>query len=455
MQRSIPFRSICLATFLMTLGLFHAQVYQDYIGGGHSQGINVLTSDSFDPINVPGIASGDKTINGNGMDARLFETARFLSQATLGANRETIEEAAQMDFEAWMDDQFTLQSESILAATDSAYNTGFDIFVSNGGDPEEYFGPFFSHFNYGLWHNNMFNEDLLRQRIALALSEIFVISLRTELGEYGDGLGSYYDILLENAFGNYEDIMFDVTMHPMMGRYLSHFNNPLEIAVLNIHPDENYAREVMQLFSIGLNELNIDGSYVLDLNSDPIPTYDNDDIKEFAQVFTGLGPGELMPNPFFPAPVFGADFYVTDKSFPMTMYDEWHDQSSKQLLNGFVIPANQDGLDDVEMTIGHLFDHNNVGPFVALRLIQNLVKSNPTPDYIERVALKFNDNGAGVRGDMKAVIKAILLDEEARTCAWINESTHGKLREPMVRYFQFARANEKIGAFWSLLELWF
>ncbi|NND77993.1 MAG: DUF1800 family protein [Flavobacteriales bacterium] len=451
MLLSLTSRSFFLA-FLLVATFSNAQVYEDYIGGGHSQGINVLSSDNFDPPFMPGVASAEQTINGSGLDARSFETARFLSQATLGADRETIEQVAQMEFEDWIDDQFNIQSESMLAATDSAYNVGYDIFVGNGGNPEDYFGPYFPHFNYGVWHYNMSNEDLLRQRVALALSEIFVISLRTQLGEYGDGLGDYYDVLLNNAFGNYEDLMLEVSMHPMMGAYLSHFNNPLEIAALNIHPDENYAREIMQLFSIGLYELNIDGSQVLDMNNDPIPTYDNNDIKEFAQVFTGLGPGDIIPNPFVNVPSFGLDFIIADKTVPMTMYDEWHDQSSKQLLNGFVIPAFQDGMDDIEMTIEHLFQHDNVGPFVALRLIQNLVKSNPTPDYIERVALKFNDNGAGVRGDMKAVIKAILLDEEARTCAWINESTHGKLREPMLRYFQFARANDKLapsGLYWN------
>jgi len=230
----------------------------------------------------------------------------------------------------------------------------------------------------------------------------------------------------------------------MMGRYLSHFNNPLEIPSLNIHPDENYAREIMQLFSIGLHELNIDGSEVLDAEDNLIPTYDNDDIKEFAQVFTGLGPGAIIENPWVDEPMFGEIFYLTVRSEPMAMYDEWHDQSSKELLNGFVIPAGQDGMLDIEMTVNHLFNHNNVGPFLALRLIQNLVKSNPSPEYIEKVALAFEDNGNGVRGDMKAVIKAILLDEEARSCAWLNESFHGKLREPMLRYFQYARANDKL-----------
>lgn len=438
----IKFGLLALTIFLSMN--IHAQVYQDYIGGGNSQGINVITSDNFSANGWNQEASGEQTLNGSGLDARLFETARFLSQATLGANRAYIEEVAEMDFEEWLNDQFDIPYASMYLATDSAYNVAKDNYVQNGGDPDDFFGPYLPHFYYGLWHNNMFNEDVLRQRIALALSEILVISARSELGDYGYGLAAYYDILLDHSFGNYEDLLLDVSLNPMMGKYLSHFNNPLEIPALNIHPDENYAREIMQLFSIGLYELNLDGSYVLDSDDNPIPTYNNDNIKEFAQVFTGLGPGAIMDNPWVDDPMFGESFYLTIRSEPMAMYDEWHDQSSKELLNGVILPAGQDGLLDIEMTINHLFNHDNVGPFLALRLIQNLVKSNPSPEYIERVALAFEDNGNGVRGDMKAVIKAILLDEEARTCAWLNESYHGKLREPMLRYFQYARANDKL-----------
>ncbi|MEM7163360.1 MAG: DUF1800 family protein [Bacteroidota bacterium] len=419
-----------------------AQVYEDYIGGGHSQGIEVVTSNDFSPNDWDEVASGGQSINGSGLDARLFETARFLSQATLGANRDYIESVAEMDYEDWLDGQFQIPTTSMFQETDSAFNVALDLYVQNGGDPEDYFGPYLPHFYYGLWRHNLMNEDLLRQRVAHALSEILVISLQSELGDFGYGLASYWDILQENAFGNYEDLLMDVSLSPMMGRYLSHFNNPLEIPSLNIHPDENYAREIMQLFTIGLYELNIDGSQVLDMNDQAIPTYDNDDIKEFAQVFTGLGPGEIMENPWVSDPIFGLDFYLTIKSEPMAMYEEWHDQSSKQLLNGYVIPAGQDGLNDIQDAVNHLFNHPNVGPFLALRLIQNMVKSNPSPGYIERVALAFNDNGNGVRGDMKAVIKAVLLDEEARSCVWLNEAYHGKLRAPIYRYYQLARANE-------------
>ena len=442
MQRRLPF----IFLFLIVCFAFpniNAQVYDDYVGGGHSDGIDVISSDSYQAPGWVEFASGDKTLNGDGLDARKMETARFLSQATLGGALDHIDEVSEMDFEDWIDDQFDIPPSSLLAANDSAFNLALQIFIANGGNAEDYFGPYLPHFFYGWWHTNLTNEDLLRQRVAYALSQILVISGRTSLGEYGDGLGSYYDVLVENSFGNYKDILMDVTYHPMMGRYLSHFNNPLAIPDLNIHPDENYAREIMQLFTIGLYELNMDGSFVLDGDDNPIPTYDNDDIKELAKVFTGLGPGDVMPNPWINDPIFGLDFYLTDKVTPMMMYEEWHEQGTKVLIDGTIVPPFQDGDEDIEMAVDVLFNHPNCAPFVARRMIQHMVKSNPSPAYIQAVAQAFNNNGSGVRGDMKAVIKAILLHEEARSCEWINEPFQGKLREPLLRYLQFARVMDK------------
>jgi uncharacterized protein (DUF1800 family) len=192
--------------------------------------------------------------------------------------------------------------------------------------------------------------------------------------------------------------------------------------------DENYAREVMQLFSIGLFELNVDGSRKLDGAGRPMPTYDNGDITEFAKIFTGLGPGGS-------GDAFG-DEGQFDMTAPMRMYDEWHEPGEK-LLHGVVVPSGQSGMQDLEDAIEVLFRHPNVGPFFSRFLIQRLVTSNPTPDYIVRVASKFNDNGSGVRGDMKAVIQAILLDQEAS-----GESAgphYGRLQEPFVRYVALCR----------------
>jgi uncharacterized protein (DUF1800 family) len=230
-----------------------------------------------------------------------------------------------------------------------------------------------------------------------------------------------------HAFGNYRDLLRDVTLHPAMGIYLSHVNNRRSDPANNIFPDENYAREVMQLFSIGLFELNIDGSHRLDNAGDPIPTYSNVEIREFAKIFTGLsfgGASSFFGNPF---PNF---------IFPMKMFDAEHEPGSKNLLNGLIVPNGQSGMQDIDAAIDNLFNHPNVGPFIGKQLIQRLVTSNPSPAYIERVARAFNGDVSGVRGDMQAVVRAVLLDAEATTSTMAD---FGKLREPVVRYASILR----------------
>ena len=234
----------------------------------------------------------------------------------------------------------------------------------------------------------------------------------------------------------------------MMGRYLTYYNNPKSDLANNQFPDENYAREVMQLFTIGLYKLNNDGSYQLDGSGNRIPTYDNDAIGEFAKVFTGFGAGAGLYG--VPAS-FGLDFSTVNKQTPMAMYDAYHEAGEKYLLDGYVIPAGQTGMQDVTDAIHLLFTHQNTAPFIALRLIQRLVKSNPSPQYINAVANAFN-NTNGVRGDMKAVIKAILLHPEARSCSWTTNPNQGKLREPMIRYFNLLRQiplNNPSGKHWN------
>ena len=268
-----------------------------------------------------------------------------------------------------------------------------------------------------------------------ALSEIFVISELPTLGDVPLSLANYYDMLLENSFGNFRDLLEDVTFHPAMGLYLTHVNNPKSDTALNRFPDENYAREVMQLFTIGLYELNLDGTRKLDTNGNFIPTYDHTDIYNFGKVFTGLTYNNAI--------VFGQD-PLSELSFtePLKMVNTWHEPGEKHLLNGFTVPNRQpvDGMADIQDALDNLFNHPNVGPFISYRLIQRLIRSNPTPEYVARVAAKFNDNGQGVRGDMKAVIKAILLDEEARDCALASDPFEGMLREPITRYTQICRA---------------
>lgn len=429
-----------------------SQHYSDYLGAGHNNGITVTSSSEQSRANWVENASAENTINGRGLDARLLETSRFLAQATFGTKLEYIKTVAEGTFEDWIDEQFELPSPPLAPLTQEIYDEALAMFVANGGNAEDYFGPYHLHFQYAWWQSNINNEDLLRHRIALALSQIMVVSWNSNLGDYGVGIGSYYDTLKDNAFGNFRDLLLDITLHPMMGGYLSHYNNPRSFPAQNAHPDENYAREIMQLFSIGLYELNQDGSYKLDGNGDRIPTYDNDDIKEFAKIFTGLGPAEVRENPWGVTANFGVNFWFAKKDVPLAMYENWHQPGEKHLLNGTVVPAGQDGMKDIDDGIDNLFNHPNVGPFIALRLIQQLVKSNPTPAYISRVSAAFNSTN-GVRGNMKAVIKAILLDPEARNCSWIENPSHGKLIEPMQRYFNVTRQidlENSNGNYWNI-----
>jgi uncharacterized protein (DUF1800 family) len=274
--------------------------------------------------------------------------------------------------------------------------------------------------------------DPLRQRVALALSEIFVVS--DNVGAIGDnpiGLANYYDMLLEHAFGNFGDLLYDVSLHPIMGVYLSHLGNERSDLSRGRFPDENYAREIMQLFSIGLFELNLDGTLQLDGDGKPIPTYDNDDITELAKVFTGLSFASAAPR-------FRGGEPVWDR--PMRMYEAYHEPGAKLLLRGRYLPAGQSGLQDVDDAVDSLFRHPNVGPFIARRLIQRMVSSNPSPDYVRRVATVFQNNGFGVRGEMRAVITAILLDPEARAWPSAQNATKGRLRESFLRRVHLARA---------------
>lgn len=408
--------------------------YNDYLGAGHTDGITVSSSsqseNTFD-IN---------TLNASGLFAKRAEAGRFLNQATFGPSLEEIDLCVELGLEGWLDYQFGLPSSEYLPLAEDIWDEYLTSYLNMGYTEDDVYGPWYKHFSYAWWTNVVQESDQLRQRMAYALSQIFVISINSDLIDHGTEIASYYDVLTKHSFGNYRDLLFDVTMDPNMGFYLSHLNNPKEIPEENIHPDENYAREIMQLFSIGLYELNLDGSRKLDANGNFIPTYDNNDIKQFARVFTGLGMSQINDMvDWTDEAYFGLGIYGGDMHFPMKMYPEFHETGTKELLNGYVIPANQDPMKDINDAIDHLFNHPNVGPFISRQLIQRFVKSNPSPAYISRVASAFNNNGNGVRGDMKAVLKAILLDEEARSCSGLNNFNQGKLKEPLIRYTHFVR----------------
>lgn len=414
-----------------------SQDNQFYLGGGNADGISVSTSSDSRLYDGISVASGQNTINGAGLVAKKMETIRFLSQTTFGATPELTDHVIELGFEKWIDEQFAIQPNYLAPSIEEIFQTTFEIHLAEGGDSLDF--PVRSnwvHLDYAWWDNTMKGKDLLRQRMAYALSEILVISAESNLSGYGLALAVYYDILIKHAFGNFRDILEDVTYNPAMGVYLSHLNNSKTDTINGSYPDENYAREIMQLFSIGLFELNQDGTLKLDGSGNTIPTYNNEDIKEFAKIFTGLGIGARKDTI---APVFYSSLYNADVTVRMKMYEEHHEPGEKHLLNGYVVDAGQTGDEDITNALDHLFNHENVGPFLAKRLIQHFVKSNPTPEYVAAVSAVFANNGAGVRGDMGAVLKAILLHPEARSCEWINDSAQGKLREPILRYTSVAR----------------
>ena len=341
----------------------------------------------------------------------------------------TIRMVAAMGKEAWFKEQFRLPA----TLTTPELLTHGPLY----GDLEEFEGNGFydvANWNSAWSTNNLTAPDVLRQRIGFALSQLMVINNRTDFfNDVGVASSNYYDLLLNNAFGNYEKLLMDVTRSTSMGVFLSHLNNPKADPVNNIHPDENYAREIMQLFSIGLWELNPDGTRTYDSRGQFIPTYTNADIKEFAQIFTGLSDGSDDG-------VFGdleADHKRSMVMLPMKMYDAYHDKSEKHLLNGVVLPAGQSGDEDLAQTIHHLSTHPNTAPFISKSLIKMLTTSNPSPGYVQRVASVFNPT---IPNNMQAVITAILLDPEARSCGPSTNGRYGKLREPMVRYLNYARA---------------
>jgi uncharacterized protein (DUF1800 family) len=440
MKRFLPFLSLVLCGAYTT----HGQTASDYFGAGRINGVQVSSSSQAQNTNH------QSTINGAGMDAHLKDASRFLGQATMGYDYNDIQTASESGFDTWIDNQVALPLMSFKDTTEMVWNHFMQAYFDTWGEEEVVNSggvfPLSIYYRMGWWNNTMKGDDQLRQRMAFALSEIFVISEKSQLELSALGLADYYDKLYQNAFGNFRDLLEAVTLHPSMGFYLSHLNNERSNPDENIRPDENYAREVMQLFTIGLFELNQDGSLVLDANGNPIPTYDNSDIGEFAKVFTGLGPAEYYWHfeDFSFVPVQWGDPNNTvptiNMVLPMQMFEEWHEPGEKFLLNDQVIPAGQTGLEDISDALDNLFNHPNVGPFIGKQLIQRLVKSNPTPAYIERISEVFADNGNGVRGDMRAVVKAILLDPEARDCEWIAFDASGKMREPMVRYTQTMRA---------------
>lgn len=356
------------------------------------------------------------------------EAARFLTQTTFGPKESEIAALTNSNFDIWLNNQFAMSRESHYSHVLWLKSQGIDVDNFNNIYAIESF-----------WKQAITGQDQLRQRTAWALSQIFVVGDQDNIRN-----AAYYDVLAENAFGNYRTLLEKVTLSPAMGQWLSHIGNQKEDIATGRLPDENYAREVMQLFSIGLWQLNADGSRKLDSNNQPIPTYTQEEIRGMAKVLTGwtYANCNYTQEPWYCIDNARSGYYrnYNDVTLPMTAIAAYHSTSEKRIVGGVVLPAGRTAAQDLKDALDALFNHPNVGPFIGRQLIQRFVKSNPSPAYVGRVSAVFANNGQGVRGDMKAVIRAILLDPEARDIAKAATPTAGKLREPVLRLSHFLRA---------------
>ena len=340
------------------------------------------------------------------------EASRFLAQATMGATRADIDMVVSRGYDGWLTDQFALPRAT--SHWDWLTANGYDAAANRnslaGLDPT-------------LWRQMIAEPDQLRQRIGMALLDILVVGIDGVTDAWrAFSMAAYVDILLDNAFGNYRDILGAITTNFAMGAYLTFLNNRKANPATGAQPDENYARELMQLFTLGLYQLAMDGS-IRTNGGQPMETYGQADVSGLARVFTGLSPA------------------TSDSStparyrMPLVMNAGINETGASSFLGTTVSGG---GMAAVKAALDTIFAHPNVPPFISRQLIQRLVTSNPSPAYINRVATAFADNGQGVRGDMKAVIRAILLDSEARTLP--TAATAGKLREPVLRLTGWARA---------------
>jgi len=349
------------------------------------------------------------------------QAARFLNQCTFGPTSALLAQVQQKNgYENFLAQQFSLPPTLVMPRVDQAI-------AALPADT----GPSYPLFSEAWWYTIVNAPDQLRQRVAFALSEIMVVSAQNSgMYEHPEAMATYWDTLASDAFGNFRQLLEDVTLNPAMGDFLDMVHNDKPNPKRNTEPNENYAREIMQLFTIGLWKLNPDGTQQLDRSRQPIPTYDQDVVEGYAHVFTGWYWAQSG------TPTW--NYVPANYRQPMMAFADHHDTGPKALLNGVTLPPNQMQDVDLAQALDLLFNHQNVGPFLARHLIQHLVTSNPSPGYISRVAAVFNNNGQHVRGDLAAVVQAILLDKEARNPNLT--SGYGHEREAIVRLANLYRA---------------
>ncbi len=399
----------------------------------------IFSTLNFDASIIP---PEDTTLS---MDDIERDIVRFLSQASFGATPASYESIrSQMDdsgsnrlhvYEAWIDQQMSIPTTSMLALTDA----------TNAHFPEE---DGWHARRDAFWPIALYGKDQLRQRVTLALSEILVVGDQmTTVRKAYRGTADYWDTLAEQAFGEYNVLLESVSRHAVMGIWLSHLKNAKADAELGIFPDENYAREVMQLFGFGLVHRQTNGSIKLGENNLPLATYDNDVIKSLARVFTGLSfsksnDGEQVTDNYYFLKGNGINSYQYRWTEPMKFFVDYHDFDEKVLFNygnqQIQIAAAEPNINNADAELSQVINaivaHPTTAPFIARRLIQRLVTSNPSDDYISRVSSVF-----GETGDLAKTIKAILLDPEARNPSVVSSSLFGKVKEPILRFSALMR----------------
>ncbi len=345
------------------------------------------------------------------------QASRFLSQSSMGSTKTEIDKVVAQGYDAWITAQFA--TPRATSHWDWLVAAGYNVVANQSNQ---------NGFTNTVWRQAISGEDQLRQRVTSAFSNFIVVGIDGIMGtSYQQfAAAAYLDVLADNAFGNFRDLIERISLNLAMGYYLTFINNKKANPATGAQPDENYARELMQLFTLGLYKLNADGTLQLS-GGNPVETYTQADVTGLARVFTGFVAD-------------GNDSTTPDRARrPMIQKATDHELGAKTFL-GVTIPAGTDGFASLKIALDTIFAHQNLPPFVSKQLIQRLVVSNPSPAYVGRVSAVFANNGSGVRGDLKAVIRAILLDTEARSDASLTNANAGKLREPVIRLTNWARA---------------
>ena len=359
------------------------------------------------------------------------DAARFLLQAQFSASEVEVAAVRSKGYAAWLQEQFAAPASTTGFAWLDA--RGYATISTTNFFDASYPG------DYMIWNQLMTSSDAVRKRMALALSEFFVVSLTgLDFSWRSHAIAAWWDMLVSNTFGNYRTLLEGVTLNPAMGYYLNTKGNRKENTATGRVPDENYAREVMQLFSLGLHQLNLDGTEKRDASGNKLESYTQSDITNLARVFTGWDFDQTQNVNTVPP---GSSRNIPNTVYtriPLRLTASNHSTLAASFL-GATVAADTDGVAALKTALDTLFNHPNVGPFFGKQMIQRLVTSNPSPAYVARVASAFNNNGAGVRGDLQAVFAAVLLDDEARSPAGLTQNGFGKLREPILRMVQWGR----------------